>query len=142
MIRHVSHLGLLVGLALLAVPADAFAAASVNGRWLTEDGKAIVTIEPCGATVCGRIVRILAPTPNGPPVDSNNPDRTLRQRRILGLEVLSGFVDKGKDWRGRIYSPEEGRTYRSILARNANGTLDVRGCIAFFCKSQTWKPVR
>ena len=71
MIKPLSRPGLLLGsLTLLFVPADAFAAASVSGRWLTEDGKAIVTIEPCGAMVCGRIVQILAPTPNGPPVDS------------------------------------------------------------------------
>ncbi|MEO7470189.1 MAG: DUF2147 domain-containing protein, partial [Sphingobium limneticum] len=28
------------------------------------------------------------------------------------------------------------------VSRNANGTLKVQGCIAFFCKTQTWTAVR
>ena len=53
--------------------------------------------------------------------------------------MLSGFTDQGKDWRGRIYDPRSGRSYKSILSREADGTLKVQGCIAFFCKTQVWR---
>lgn len=123
----------------LAVAGTAHAAEPIGGRWLTDDGKALVTIGRCGAVVCGHITRILAPTPNGPPIDSRNPDPTLRKRPVQGIEVLSDFTDHGKDWRGRIYDPEAGRWYKSIVAREPGG-LRADGCILFICRSQHWKP--
>lgn len=126
---------------LAALPAAALAAEPVTGRWITDDGKAIVTIERCGATVCGKITRILAPTPKGPPVDERNPDVTLRKRPILGLQVLSGFTDDGDAWNGEIYSPEAGKTYRSVMRRAGPDTIKVKGCILVFCRSQVWKRV-
>ena len=133
-------------LALLTA-APAVAAQPIDGSWLTQDQKAVVTIGPCGAGAaaaqrCGRISRILAPTPNGPPRDERNPNKALRGRPILGLPVLSGFTDRGNDWRGRIYSPEEGKSYRSMLRLKPDGTLGVRGCVAIFCQSQTWRKAR
>lgn len=127
----------LLAAALLSVPAQA--ASPVAGRWLTDDGKAVVTIGPCGTSVCGKITRILAATPGGAPVDENNPDPNLRKRPIQGLTVLSGFTPDGDTWKGRIYDPKAGRTYRSVLRRAGADTLEVKGCIAMFCRTQTWK---
>ena len=118
------------------------AADTIEGRWITEDKKAEVTIRQCGAIVCGRVTQILVPTPKGPPVDEYNPDPKLRDRPILGLSILNEFRDRGTNWVGTIYSPEEGATYRSLLRRNPDGTLNVRGCIFFLCRSQTWQPSR
>ena len=129
-------------LAALTVSSGAAAATPVNGRWLTDDRKAIVEIGPCGANICGRIARILAPTPDGPPRDEFNPDPKLRNRPIQGMIVLSVFQSYGKLWKVKIYSPEEGRTYRSTLRKNDDGTLRVQGCVAVFCKSLVWTPAR
>lgn len=131
---------LILSFALLAAPA--FAAQPVTGRWLTDDRKAIVEIGPCGKTLCGRIARILAPTPEGPPRDTNNPDPKLRGRPIQGLAVLTGFTADGEVWRGRIYSPEEGKTYRSVLQLGGNGALKVKGCIAIICRTVIWTRAR
>ena len=128
----------LVAFTLLALPAPAFAAEPVTGRWLTDHGKAIVTIADCGGKVCGRIARIVAPTPGAPPTDVHNPDQALRKRPIVGLEVLSGFTSDGDAWKGRIYSPEEGKTYRSVMQRSGADAIKVKGCIAIFCRTQTW----
>lgn len=130
----------LLALALIAVPGVAHAADPITGTWRTADGKAIVRIAPCGTVICGRTIKILAT--NAPRLDVRNADPGLRRRPLLGLQVLTGFTDSGGDWRGRVYSPEEGKTYRSVVSRNANGTLKVKGCIAIFCKTQTWTPVR
>lgn len=129
---------LLLGLALLATPA--WAAQPIAGRWITPEGDSVVTIGPCGNRTCGRITAFLKrpPTPN--PRDTRNPDAALRSRPILGLAVLSGFTDQGKDWRGRIYDPRSGRSYKSIVSRNADGTLKVQGCVAFLCRTQVWRP--
>ncbi len=126
------------GAMLLSVPA--FAATPIAGRYVTEDGSGVIEIGRCGATLCGKLVRILKAEPNAPKADVNNSDPALRSRPILGMPILSGFSDAGKDWRGRIYDPRNGKTYKSIVSKNGDGTLKVQGCIAFLCQTQTWKP--
>ena len=123
-------------------PASADAATPIAGRWMTEEKTAIVTVGPCGSNVCGRLTTLLKQPPSGPPVDSNNPDPALRRRPLEGLVILSGFADKGDDWRGKIYDPKSGKTYKSILKRESDGTLKVQGCIAFFCRTQRWTPLK
>ncbi len=139
---------ILTALAPAALFAAGFAAASADaatpiaGRWMTEEKTAIVTVGPCGSNVCGRLTTLLKQPPSGPPVDSNNPDPALRRRPLEGLVILAGFADKGDDWRGKIYDPKSGKTYKSILKRESDGTLKVQGCIAFFCRTQRWTPVK
>jgi len=129
-------------LALVLVAGAATAAPQpITGRWLTPEGKAIVEVAPCGAQLCGRIARVLKPRPGGPAVDVNNPDKALRTRPIQGISILTGFAAAGDRWKGRIYDPESGRTYRSELVR-AGGTLKVKGCWGPFCRSQEWTAAR
>ena len=125
-----------------ATALPALAAQPVTGRWSTVDGKAIVQIAPCGKQLCGRIEKIVKPTPGRPNSDINNPDPALRSRPLVGLGLLTGFSDAGDLWKGTIYDPESGKSYTSKVSRNPNGTLKVQGCIAFFCKTQTWTPIR
>ncbi|MFK3889005.1 DUF2147 domain-containing protein [Sphingomonas sp. NPDC079357] len=131
-------------LALLAaaVPATAFAATPIAGRYVTEDGAGVITVGPCGSATCGKLTTILKKRPGAPDTDVNNKDASLRKRPVLGMAILSEFTDAGKDWRGKIYDPRNGKTYKSIVAKNADGTLAVKGCIAFFCQTQTWRPAK
>lgn len=133
---------LLLAAALLFATA-AQAAQPIEGRWITEDGDAVVTVAPCGRTLCGTISRFLVPPPEGAGQrDVNNPDPRLRTRRILGLPVLSGFTEDGDVWRGRIYDPKSGKSYRSVLRRRNANTLEVKGCIGPFCQTQVWRAAR
>ncbi|VVT19940.1 conserved exported hypothetical protein [Sphingomonas sp. EC-HK361] len=127
---------------LMMAATSAGAAVPINGRWITGDGSAVITVGPCGAQTCGRITTVLKAEPGAPKVDAGNPDPALRTRPIVGLPILTQFADKGDDWRGRIYDPRNGKTYKSIVKRNPDGTLKVQGCIAFFCQTQIWRPVR
>lgn len=128
---------------LILVAQPALAAIPVTGRWLTQEKDSIVEIAPCGKSLCGRVIRILKPTPDGKAAtDRYNPDVALRNRPVLGLNILSGFTDGGSGWNGRIYDPTSGKSYRSILARNPDGSLKVKGCIMMFCQSQRWTPVK
>lgn len=132
------RLACVAALACLSAAASA-APAPIAGRWLTAEGKAIVDIGSCGgagAGLCGRITDILKPKP-GPAVDLKNPDPALRSRPIRGMAFLTGFHPAGDRWKGRIYDPETGRTYRSELARTG-GTLKVKGCWGPFCRTQDW----
>jgi uncharacterized protein (DUF2147 family) len=124
--------------ALAAAASPATAAAPITGKWLTAGKDSIVEIAPCGPKLCGKISKLLKPVPGGPPVDRNNPDTALRTRPLIGLPILIGFADNGSDWAGTIYDPRRGKTYRSVVAKNPDGTLKVQGCIAFFCQTQVW----
>jgi uncharacterized protein (DUF2147 family) len=121
-----------------AVPAPA--SESVLGRWMTQDGAAIVRIGHCGKTVCGVADRVL--DPKAPAHDINNPDPNLRGRMIVGSMVLTGFRPDGDGWSGGLaYSPKVGRTFRSSLKVMPDHRLRVTGCIFILCRSIYWKRV-
>ena len=126
---------------VLVAGAASAAPQPVTGRWLTPEGKAIVEVAPCGQQLCGRIAKVLKPRPGGPVVDSNNPDQRLRTRPIEGISILTGFAPADDRWKGRIYDPESGRTYRSELIRAGN-ILKVKGCFGPFCRTQEWTAAR
>ena len=128
---------------VLAIPAAALAApAPITGYWTTEDGVALVQVGQCGSTLCGKVRKVLKPNPKFSQTDVNNPDKAKRSQPIVGLTVLSGFTADGSVWRGTIYDPKSGKSYRSVVQKNANGTLKVEGCVGPFCKTQTWRPAR
>ncbi|WP_174278709.1 DUF2147 domain-containing protein [Sphingomonas bacterium] len=127
-------------IALIAAAALAAAPAPIGGHWLTPGGEAVVEVAPCGAALCGRIVRVVKPRP-GPQVDARNPDPALRGRPIIGLVILAALRPDADRWRGRIYDPESGRTYRAEVARGGTA-LKVKGCFGPFCRSQLWAAAR
>ena len=131
------RLGLAAALAFVASTPLA-AAEPISGQWITQDHDAVVTIGTCGGKVCGKVTRFLVPPPDGPDQrDINNPDKSLRSRKLLGLPVLSGFAEEADLWRGRIYDPKSGKSYRSVVRRQGS-RLEVKGCIGPFCQTQVW----
>ncbi|QIQ87279.1 DUF2147 domain-containing protein [Erythrobacter sp.] len=129
-----------LALVALLFAAPASAADPIAGRWVTEEGDAIIAVGECGKSVCGRIARFLVPPPDGVDQrDINNPDPALRRRKLLGLPVLYSFAEEDDLCRGRIYDPKSGKSYRSVVRRKGPGRLEVKGCIAFFCQTQIWK---
>ncbi len=132
-----------IGVAVLTgTAASASAATPVTGNWLTDEGKALVRIEPCGKAICGRIVKVLKQEPGKPTTDIANPDPSKRANPIEGTFILTGFMDAGSIWKGRIYNPDSGKSYNARLAKNPDGTLEVEGCVAFLCRGPTWQPAR
>lgn len=115
----------------------------IAGDWLTDDRKGVVRIAPCGAQLCGRIVRVLDKGPGVPAADINNPDPKRRGQPLAGLLTLWGFNRDGALWKGgRAYDPQSGRSYRSTLALNPDGSLKVTGCVLFICEGRRWTRVR
>lgn len=123
-----------------AAPAMAlFAAQPIAGRWMTKEKDSVVTIAKCGATYCGRLTQYLVTPPGGADQkDVNNPNPKLRTRKLLGVALLSGFKADGDVWRGTIYDPRNGKSYRSVLKRKSDTVLEVKGCIGPFCQAQNW----
>ena len=124
----------------IAVAANA-AAASIKGRWVTKEKDSVVEISACGAAMCGRVSKFLKTPPGGvDQKDTNNPDKNLRSRKILGIAVLHSLKADGDKWRGTIYDPRNGKSYRSVVYLQKNGNLHVQGCVGPICQSQIWTP--
>lgn len=127
---------------LLAVPhGSASSKSPLVGQWKTDDGKAIMEIAPCGAALCAKIARFLVAQPAGGARDTKNPDKALRTRPLLGVNVLTGLVPDGKTWKGKGYSPEEGRTFNATVTLAGN-QLNLKGCVAVFCRTVAWTRVK
>lgn len=151
-------LALLLALATLpAFSAGAQPADAVHGTWLTEageqGGKARVEIASEGGVFVGRIVWLEEPDfPSGPHAgepkrDLENPDPKLRERPIIGLEILDGFrYAGGGTWKGgTIYDPANGKTYKAKMSLDGadDRTLEIRGYvgITLFGRTTTWTRV-
>ena len=133
---------LLLSLVLAAGSARA-AAPGVQGLWLTDDRKGIVQIAPCGNRMCGTIFKVLDRSREALDHDANNPDPKLRSRPMVGLPTLIGFEGSGASWKnGRAYDPKSGKSYKSTLDLQPDGSLKVSGCILFICESRRWTRVR
>jgi uncharacterized protein (DUF2147 family) len=121
---------------VLANPAD------IEGTWLSGDGDGLIFIKLAGSSIVGRILGSPDPDPERPTTDTQNPDPDLRNRALLGLEILQGFSYDGDGrWSGgEIYDPNSGKTYRCNLTLVDTNTLKVRGFIgiALIGRTETW----
>ena len=122
---------------MLAAMSAASFAQDVVGKWKLEDGTAIVEIYKSGDAYNGKIVWLSEPTnPDGTPsLDSNNPDKSLRSRQIMGLNMLSGLKPSGGEYAGgKIYDPSNGKTYNCSMkvegdVLKVRGSLDKKGLL-------------
>ena len=131
-------LRLFVALAIMSAAAPAVAGQPITGRWLTADGGAVVAIGDCGGNVCGRVAKVIKGPPAGKPwVDALNPDPRLKSRPLVGMPILTEMAASGDGWKGKIYDPKTGKTYRAVVARDG-ANLKVQGCIAIFCRTMVW----
>ena len=133
----------LVAAALTLVASPAFAAEPITGRWVTPEKDAVITVAPCGKKMCGRLSQYLVIPEDGiDQRDVNNPNPELRKRKLLGRALLSGLTEESDLWRGRIYDPRNGKSYRSVVRRISPSKLEVKGCIGPFCQTQIWTRAR
>ena len=121
----------------MRAPLAAAFAQDVVGKWKLEDGSAIVEVYQEGDVFNGKIVWLEKPTEDdgSPAVDDNNPDKALRTRQIMGLNMLSGLKKSGNEYSGgSIYDPGNGKTYNCSMkvegdVLKVRGSLDKKGLI-------------
>ena len=77
-------------------------------------------------------------------MDLANPDENLKHRTLRGIDFVSGFNYSEKDDKyenGKIYNPENGKSYNSYMKMQKDGTLLVKGSIdkkGLIGKKQIW----
>ena len=121
----------------LIMPFAAALAQDVIGKWKLADGTAIVEVYKSGDSFNGKIVWLQNPTDSDgtPAKDDNNPDKSLRSRQIMGLNMLSGLKKTGDEYSGgKIYDPGNGKTYNCSMkvegdVLKVRGSLDKKGLI-------------
>ncbi len=132
---------LMIAAAVLSTPATADPA---FGRWLVENGKAVIEIEPCGELACGRLVWLRNPfdTEGRPKRDEKNPDVAQRSRLLCRLPLIMGLTRSSPGvWEdGEIYSTRDGRSFSFKIEDVADDRLTVRGYVglSLLGRSQVW----
>ncbi len=117
---------LAIAICALIGMAGAAMADPLEGIWRTapdDNGNSgLVQVTPCGAQLCGQLVKAYGP--GGAEIVSPN----------LGRNIISETVAKGGgEYRGKVFAPDNGKTYNSKLVLAGN-RLSVSGCVLGFCR--------
>jgi uncharacterized protein (DUF2147 family) len=124
---------LLVGVYTLAGFAQE--ADKILGIWWNEEKTSKIEIEKKDGKYIGTIVYMIPEKyENGePPKDDENPDPALRDRSVVGLQILEGFEYDANDeeWEnGKIYDPKSGKTYDCYAWLENDALLKLKGFVA------------
>ncbi len=120
--------------------------ASPVGRWKTVDDatgkvKSIVAIREENGELYGIIETLFDPPVPHPTCYLCSGD--LKDRPLVGLQVLWGFVQDGGHWSGgQVLDPESGKIYRASLTLNDGGkTLRLHGyfLIPILGRTERWQ---
>lgn len=121
----------------------------IIGTWLNQEGTGQVEIFKIGSTYYGKLVWLKEPIDSitgKPRTDKENPDPAERNKPLIGLVNLKGFVFDGDDeWKdGTIYDPKNGKTYSCFIKFENPEKLKIRGYIGVSLLGRTtyWSPVK
>ena len=134
---------LAAALASIAFSASAQNHASPVGKWKTlddETGKAMTITEVYEAkngTLAARIVENL-----GLPANCDGCSGQYKGKPFVGIVTLWNLkAQKDGTWGGgNGYKPSDDRSFtaKSVKLVDGGKKLEVKGCVAFFCKTATW----
>jgi len=144
------HKGLILWMMLLFFTGQAFAQKinknSATGQWLTANNECIVEIYEEGDKLFGKFVWFKEPYDEKGNLlkDTENPDPANRNRLLLGMTFMFGFKWDGKNkWTdGKIYNPQDGKTYSAQLSIKEPEKLHLRGYFAIPALGRTEEWIR
>ena len=118
---------------------------TMEGYWLTS--QSIVKVKNCDKNLCATIEHLFVDDDIDPKsiMDSNNKKRSLRDRPLIGINLLEEFPSNALGKKvlknGKIYDPGRGRVFKSNLYLLDDGTLKVEGCLMGMCDHEIWQPL-
>ncbi|HTP91883.1 MAG TPA: DUF2147 domain-containing protein [Xanthobacteraceae bacterium] len=132
----------LLCLSTIAASAPALAA-DPFGTWYTADKDSQVKIVNCGGALCGALTWLKEPNDPAtgrPKTDKHNADASKQSRPLLGVQIVLAMKPSGTpdQWSGNVYNASDGKTYSGTFTMTGPNTADLKGCVLFICKSQTW----
>jgi uncharacterized protein (DUF2147 family) len=128
----------MISLANVSVASDA-----IEGVWITSDGDGLIEFQLQDEQLTGVIAGSVSDPNRTKPAryDDLNPDPSLRQRPLLGLAIVTNLVSSGSnEWKGQIYDPNTGKTYKCTITLVDANTLKLRGYIGLplLGKTRMW----
>ena len=128
-----------LALSAVLMSAAAAQAASPIGTWNTPKRHGVVRVLDCGGGICGKIEGGDDITRDPNFADSKNSDASLRERKLKGAMIFEGLTGGPPEWTGKVYNPEDGRTYSGSITQVDENTLKLKGCaLSIFCQTQVW----
>ncbi|MBB3967844.1 DUF2147 domain-containing protein [Mucilaginibacter phyllosphaerae] len=131
-------------------PADT-PANRICGKWESAEKNLTVEVYPYNNTFKAKIIRFTGGVSKTKPMetitDIKNPDKALRDRKVLGLNVVEGLTyNSGSDtWEnGKIYEVQSGKYWNVAASLTKDGLLKVKGYwhIKLLGKTMTFKRVQ
>jgi len=115
---------------------------AILGRWMTTDNKLIVEVFKQTSDYKAKILwfKDVNNKVMNERLDEKNPDKTLRTRKWIGMEVLQKlhYDYKNNEWiDGLIYDAKHGREWDSVVWINNDHLLKVKGYWVFKFISET-----
>ncbi|MEM0996459.1 MAG: DUF2147 domain-containing protein [Bacteroidota bacterium] len=127
---------LLFSLGLSAqTPAD-----KILGTWANEEGTSHLKIYQNGNRYHAKIVWLAEPNDRQGHAkkDVNNPNSSLRNRPVLGLDVITGLrYEEGRWVSGTLYAPRKGKTVNCNVYLKADGSIKLKVWKSMYSNTQT-----
>lgn len=111
----------------------------ITGLYWSPEKDAKVEIYKKGVEYFGKSVWVAHPRR-----DNKNPNETLKNRELLGIDLFSGFhYNDGAYTSGKVYDPESGKTYDCKMSLKGD-ILKVRGYIgiSFFGRTAYFQRIK
>lgn len=113
----------------------------IVGIWLNEDKTIAIEIYKTEVTYSGKIVSLekFGSNPNIQVKDEKNPNAALRNRNILGMDIITGLQYSSDKWvKGTIYTPKKGVYADCKVELLSNGQLKIIASKSGINKKQIW----
>lgn len=136
--RIILSLFFVIGFSFLSFSQDI-----TKGTWFNEEKTAKVQFYLTGEKLFGKIVWLKDPLnkEGKPKSDQFNPDPKSKNNTLIGLVFLKNFEKKSENkWEnGKIYDPNNGKTYSSEMHLVNSKLLNVRGFVGISLLGRTSK---
>ena len=128
-------LGLILNLSVgaAAQPLSALVKPAITGAWVNPENTIQVETSICGELLCGWVVAADAA--------AIRDARDAGTVTLIGTRLLLDYRQAGPAlWRGRLFLPDEGKSYVSSIQQLSTNAIKVSGCIlgGWICRSQVW----
>jgi len=120
----------------------------ILGKWISTDGSLKVEVFKTGDEFKAKVLWFDDSDDKSKPMetrtDEHNPDKTLRRRKLIGMEVVNNlkYNPDTKQWHhGIIYDANTGKEWSSTVSLLKNDLLKVKGYwrFEFIGKSMTFR---
>jgi uncharacterized protein (DUF2147 family) len=131
-------------------PDEAVKANLICGKWQSTEKNLIVEVYPYKNTFKAKMVYFTGGVTKDRPMESvtdkKNPNPALRNRKVLGLDVVENLTYNAgsNSWEGgRIYEVQSGKYWNAAASIDKSGLLKVKGYwkVKLLGKTMTFKRI-